>query len=109
MKTGPIDACLRVRAETEAQLSNRYPWMRWRIDEAGGTVHYSLSADRPGCSYTVSVPSMSFQVGCSSHFTFYCEGLSNAFIIAAGDTGYSEIARKEARERATKPGRSHVD
>jgi len=102
--------CLRtVSNETKVQLSARYPWMNWRMDDVNGGTHYSLSGNRPGCSYTVTATTQPLQVGCASHFTFFCERLSNTFFIEAGDTGYSEIARKEAREIATRPDRSHLD
>jgi hypothetical protein len=95
-------------SETITQLTARYPNLKDRVEDVGTPTHL-LSMDRAGCSYNVTAGGTSLQVPCSSSFMLYCERDSNAFIIEASDTGYSELARREAKSVARTPARNHLD
>jgi hypothetical protein len=107
--TGPANVCQRMLSETRVQLTARYPRLKERVDEVDGTAWHLLSMDRPGCAVTESVGGMSLHIPCTSSFLLHCERLSNAFVIEASDTEYSNLAQEEARSRARSPARNHLD
>jgi hypothetical protein len=108
---GPPNVCQRMVSETISQLTARYPNLTDRpVDLGGITATHVLSMERAGCSYDENVGRMSLQgIKCSSSFTLYCERGSNAFLIEASDTGYSNLARREAESLARSPARNHLD
>jgi hypothetical protein len=107
--TGPANICQRILSETIAQLHSRYSALRDRVDDVDGTETHLLSMDRPGCSLSVQLTGTSLRVPCSSSFLLYCERQSNAFIIQASDTQYTDLARQEAGALARTPKRNHLD
>jgi len=96
-------------SETIAQLHGRYPALRERVDDIDGTDTQLLSMERPGCFLNVQLERTSLRVPCSSSFTLYCERQSNAFIIVASDTQFTDLARQEAGAVARSPKRNHLD
>lgn len=108
--SGSTDVCQRRLSETVTQLETRYPKLRDRVDDVAKTTWHLLSMDRPGCFLNVGLDRMSsLRVPCSSSFLLHCERLSNAFIIKASDTEFSNLARDEAETIARTPKRNHLD
>jgi hypothetical protein len=106
---GSENSCQRMLFETTAQLKQRYPQLKERIDETNGTRWHLLSMDRPGCFFNETVAATTLRLACSSGFTLHCERLSNAFVIEASDTEYAKRARDEAQTIARTPKRDHLD
>jgi hypothetical protein len=107
--TGPVNGCQRMLSETITQLSGRYPALQERVDDAAGTQWHLLSMNRLGCFLNVQVERTSLRVPCSSSFLLHCEHLSNAFVIEASDTEFSDLAKQEAGAVARTPKRNHLD
>jgi len=107
--SGSLNVCQRVLSETSTQLTARYPRLQERVDDVGGTSWHLLAMNRAGCSFNVNAGNTSLAVPCSSSFMLHCERDSNAFVIEASDTWFSELAQSEAKSRARSPARNHLD
>lgn len=95
----PDGECNSQLAAILSQLKRSNLGFRQEIADTGTITRYTLSRDREGCSYEVTgVPG---RVGCVSYFAVYCnrdgQGKSTLFL-EAGDTGISEMARREAEK-----------
>ena len=104
---GPASVCQRMLSETMAQLREQYPALRESGKAEPGD--HDPNMVRPSCFLSVQVTGMPLRVPCSSGFFLYCERQSNAFVIRAEDTEFSDLARREAEAVARLPKRNHLD
>src|SRR6516164_5810274 len=105
--SGSASVCQRMLSETMAQLRDRYPALResGKLDPGDHDPHMV----RPGCFLSVQLQGMTLRPPCSTGFSLYCERQSNAFVIRAEDTEFSDLARREAEAIARSPKRNHLD